>query len=111
MDLSVWSTRPFKLPDQLPKSREWKRAGKEYAYLKKSWQVLVLCSEEDEPEENILSKLPGAAQVAYITLEPIGAGPDGYKMLEEVVRALARQSGGVWVDPNGEPYFHDEGLF
>ena len=111
MDLAVWSTRPFNLPAQLPQSKAWKRAGKEFAFSAKGWHVLVLCSEEDEPEENILIKLPGAAHVAYVTLEPIGAGTDGYSMLEEVVRALARQTGGVWVDRNGEPYSHDEGSF
>ena len=109
MDLAVWSTRPFKLPAELPKSSEWKQNGKEFAYLKKGWQVLVLCS-KDMPDENIVEKLPGAAHVAYVSLEPIGAGPDGYKMLETVVRDLARKSG-VWTDPDGEPYSHDEGQF
>lgn len=110
MDLAVWSARPFKLPAELPKSPKWKRAGKEFAFLAKGWQVLVLCS-EDEPDENIVDKLPGAAHVAYVTLEPIGADAAGYKMLETVVRDLARQSGGVWTDPEGEPYFHNEGSF
>jgi hypothetical protein len=110
MDLAVWSARPFKLPAELPDSKAWKRTGKEFAFLKKGWQVLVLSS-EDEPEDNIVEKLPGAAHVAYVTLEPIGAGPDGYKMLETVVRDLARQTGGVWVDSNGEPCLHDEGDF
>lgn len=111
MDLSVWSTKPFNLPAQLPQSKAWKRDPHEFAFRKKRWQVLVQCSDEDEPEENILSKLPGAAHVAYVTLEPIGADAAGYKMLEEVVRELSRQSGGVWVDPDGEPYSHDEGSF
>ena len=52
-----------------------------------------------------------AAHVAYVTLEPIGADKAGYKMLEDAVRELSRQSGGVWTDPNGEPYSHDEGSF
>jgi hypothetical protein len=111
MDLAVWSTRPFNLPAELPKSSEWKRTGEEFAFSKKGWHVLVLLSDEDEPESNIVEKLPGAAHVADVTLEPIGADAAGYKMLEEVVRELARQSGGVWVDPNGEPYLHDEGQF
>lgn len=111
MDLSVWSTQPFKLPAQLPKSTAWKRTGKEFAFSGKGWHVLVLLSDEDEPDENIVGKLPGAAHAAYVTLEPIGADAAGYKMLEDVVRDLARQSRGVWVDPNGEPYLHDEGQF
>ena len=110
MDLAVWSARSFNLPAELPKSRDWKRTGKEFAFSAKGWHVLVLPSDEDEPESNIVEKLPGAAQVAYVTLEPIGADAAGYKMLEEVVRELARQTGGVWVDPNGEPYLHDEGI-
>jgi hypothetical protein len=110
MDLAVWSAQPFDLPKQLPKSNSWKRTGKEFAYSGKGWHVLVMCS-DDEPDENIVSKLPGAAHVAYVTLEPIGADKAGYKMLEEVVRELSRQTGGVWTDPDGNPYLHDEGQF
>jgi len=110
MDLAVWSPRPFKLPAELPNSKAWKRTGKEFTFTGRGWHVLVLLS-EDEPDENIVEKLPDAAHVAYVTLEPIGADAAGYKMLETVVRDLARQSKGVWTDPDGEPYFHDEGEF
>jgi hypothetical protein len=61
--------------------------------------------------KNILSKFPAATHVAYVTVEPIGADKAGYAMLEEVVRELSRQTGGVWVDPDGEPYSHNEGSF
>lgn len=111
MDLAVLSTKPFNLPAQLPKSKAWKCIGKEFAFSSKGWHVLVLCSDEDEPDENIVSKLPGAAHVAYVTLEPIGVDAAGYKMLEEVVRELSRQTRGVWTDPDGEPYSHEEGSF
>ena len=110
MDLAVWSTRPFDLATQLPQSGAWKRYDREFAFEGNGWHVLVLCS-DDEPDEIIVSKLPGAAHVAYVTLEPIGADAAGYKMLEEVVRELSRKSGGVWTDPDGEPYFHNEGSF
>jgi hypothetical protein len=111
MDLSVWSAQPFKLPAQLPKSNAWKLTGKEFAFSGKGWHVLVLLSDTDEPDENIIARLPKAAHVAYVTLEPIGADAAGYKMLEDVVRELSSQTGGVWVDPNGEPFLHDEGSF
>jgi hypothetical protein len=65
MDLAVWSARPFNLPAELPKSRDWKRTiGKEFAFSGRGWHVLVLSSDEDEPESNIVEKLPGAAHVA-----------------------------------------------
>ena len=111
MDLEVWSAQPFDLPKQLPSSRTWEQNGEEFAFLGKGWHVLVQCYDGDEPDENIVNKLPGASHMAAVTLEPIGADAAGYKMLEEVVRELARQSGGVWVDPYGEPFLHNEGQF
>ena len=110
MDLEVWSTKPFDLPRQLPKSSDWKR-GDEFTFRGKGWLVQVLLSDEDEPDETIVDKLPGAAHVAYVSLEPLGANKAGYDMLESVVRELARQSKGVWVDPDGEPFLHNEGQF
>ncbi|HEY1787287.1 MAG TPA: hypothetical protein VGJ73_03990 [Verrucomicrobiae bacterium] len=110
MDLAVWSARPFNLPAELPQSSAWEHAANEFAFSGKGWHVLVLPS-EDEPDEEVVSKLPDAAHVAYVSLEPIGADAAGYKMLETVVRDLARKSNGVWVDANGEPYRHDEGSF
>ena len=111
MDLSVWSTRDFDLPAALPQSGLWKRYDHEFAFEAEKWQVLVL-AEQSEPDPFVIEKLPGASFVAYITLEPIGAGPDGYDFLEAVVRSVARESGGVWVDALGTAaYFHDEGRF
>ena len=110
MDLAVWSTRDFNFPAELPRSTLWKRYGEEFAFEGDEWQVLVV-SEQSEPDPPVVHKLPGANFVAGISLEPIGAGPDGYDFLEEVVRSVAREVGGVWVDPNGFAYFHDEGSF
>ena len=110
MDLSVWSTREFNLPADLLQSTLWKRDDDEFAFETDNWQVLVL-AEESEPEPEVHQKLPGANFVAYITLEPIGAGTDGYTFLEELVRSLAREVGGVWVDSGGSVYFHDQGSF
>lgn len=110
MDLSVWSTREFNLPADLLQSTLWKRYDDEFAFETDNWQVLVL-AEESEPEPEVLQKLSGASFVAYITLEPIGAGPAGYTFLEELIRSLAREVGGVWVDPSGSVYFHDQGSF
>ena len=110
MDLGVWSTRDFNFPAQLPRSTLWKRYNKEFAFEEDRWQVVVL-SEQSEPDTSVVHKLPGAKFVAWISLEPIGAGADGYTFLEEVVRSVAREVGGVWVDPNGFAYFHNEGSF
>ncbi|HEX3626844.1 MAG TPA: hypothetical protein VH280_15640 [Verrucomicrobiae bacterium] len=94
----------------MPQSKAWKKDPHEFAFVGKGWHVLVMAT-EDEPDDAITDKFPKAKHVAYVTLEPIGAGKAGYKMLEEVVRELSRQTGGVWVDSNGEPYSHDEGSF
>ena len=110
MDLAVWSTRDFNFPAELPRSTLWKRYAREFAFEEDRWQVLVL-SEQSEPDPSVVHKLPGAKFVAGISLEPIGAEPDGYAFLEEVVRSVAREVGGVWVDSYGFAYFHDEGSF
>ena len=110
MDLDVWSTRDFNFPAELPQPTLWKCYDEQFVFEGDEWQVLVL-SEQSEPDPAVVHKLPGAKFVAGINLEPIGAGPAGYAFLEEVVRSLARQVGGVWVDPYGSPYFHNEGSF
>ena len=110
MDLSVWCNEDFQLPNLLPNANEWRAYGEEWAYEGNGWQILVLKGEE-EPEAEIKEKLPNASSVIYVTLEPIGADADGYKLLETVVRTLAKSCNGVWVDPNGIVYFHDEGQF
>jgi hypothetical protein len=131
MDLSVWSSRPFDLPVQLPLPKQWKvytlnlpmnsetsedqrRHRQEWAFDSVGWQVLVLParrSEDNVPEAAVLQKLPDASHVAYVTLEPIGADQAGYAFLEKVVRGLALATGGVWVVPNGQAYAHNEGQF
>jgi hypothetical protein len=114
MDLCVWSSRPFELPDQLPQQRPWTRYQDEWGFDGKGWYVSVLPtqrSEQDAPSDSVLQKVPDASYVAYVTLQPIGADRAGYRLLEEVVRALARATSGVWVDPYGEAFAHDEGQF
>jgi len=75
-----------------------------------TWQVLVVVA-QDKPDGPVLEKLPAASSVAYISLEPLGAGPEGYAALETTTRHLAEVSRGVWVDPSGTVYRHDEGTF
>lgn len=110
IDLAVWSTRDFNFPAELPQSTLWKHYDEEFAFEEDQWQVLVL-SEQSEPDPSVVHKLGGANFVAWISLEPIDAEPDGYAFLEEVVRSVAREVGGVWVDANGLAYFHNEGSF
>lgn len=114
MDLSVWSSKPFDLPDQLPRAKLWVRHPHEWAFEGAGWQILVMPTQRsarDAPSGSVLQKIPNASHVAYVTLEPIGADHAGYVLLEEVVRALARATSGVWVDPNEEAFAHDEGQF
>jgi hypothetical protein len=110
MDLSVWSPQSFELPAQLPNSSQWRLYARAWTLEAVGWHIQVLPA-ADHPDSNVLQKLPGASHVAYVTLEPIGADDIAYDLLEKVVRTLARVTSGVWVDPNGEPYFHDEGQF
>jgi len=110
MDLEVWSVCPFDLPHSLPKADSWSAEGNDWVYDGVAWQILVVPS-EDQPRESVARRLPGACHVAYVTLEPIGAEASAYILLQEVTRSLARQTGGVWVDPSGMAYSHDEGAF
>jgi hypothetical protein len=112
MDLSVWSALPFELPNQLPQSQSWHRYPDEWCFESTSWVVSVIASvssERDRPPHAVLQRLADASYVAHASLEPIAAGLAGYRFLEEVVRALARATSGVWVDPNGSAFAHDEG--
>jgi hypothetical protein len=108
VDLSVWSSKPFELPGQLPQPGSWQHFAKEWCFAGDGWHVLVM-SAEDRPSSAVLQKLPDAAHVAYVTLEPIGADSAAYILLEKVVRAVARAADGVWVDLNGSAHFHNEG--
>ena len=108
MDLSVWSSKPFELPSQLPQPSSWQHYPKEWCFAGNGWHILVM-SAEDRPPSAVLQKLPDAAHVAYVTLEPIGADRVAYDLLEEVVRAVSRATDGVWVDLNGSAHLHSEG--
>jgi len=114
MDLSVWSATPFELPGQLPRAGSWVRHPEEWQFESSGWLVTVLAtgrSDCDLPSDAVLQEVPDASYVAYVTLEPIGADQEGYDFLEEVVRTLARATAGVWVDPNGGVFAHDDGHF
>jgi hypothetical protein len=114
MDLCVWSSTPFELPGQLPQAKSWVRYPAEWDFEGAGWIVSVIVaqrSEDDPPSDPVLQKVPDASHVAYVTLQPIGADRAGYDFLEEVVRTLARITSGVWVDPHGEAFAHDEGQF
>jgi hypothetical protein len=113
MDLFVWSSRPFDLPNQLPEPKLWTRYQHEWAFEAKGWHVLVLPtlrSDKDAPDPAVLQKLPDASHVAHVTLEPIGADRAGYAFLEKVVRGLALATDGVWVDPFGQAFMMRVGL-
>lgn len=110
MDLEVWSARELNLPAELPQESLWQQFGEEFSYEGDGWQVLVL-TESSEAPGPVKQALSDASHVTYVTLEPIGAGPEGYAFLEQVVRSLARKSAGVWVDSFGAAYRHDQGAF
>ena len=109
MDLAVWSKGPIPLPQSLPQ-RDWVSSGPGFALETDEWQILVMHGDDQAPEE-VLSALADAASPVFVTLEPIGAPAEAYEELEAIVRHLAKVSGGVWVDANGEAYSHDAGSF
>ncbi len=109
-DLRVWSKGPFHLQQQLSEADNWQLNGEEWTFEGDGWQLLVIPG-NGVPEDLIVAKLPDAANVVYITLEPIGAPAEAYRLLEKITRSLAKSSGGVWVDLCGTPNFHDEGVF
>jgi hypothetical protein len=111
MDLEVWSEVPFDLPAWLPAQEEWKQHGEGWSFDGGGWQILVVLDAPETVPDAVGVRLSRAAHVAYVTLEPIGADREGYILLERVVRTLARQSNGVWVDPYCQPFGADEGTF
>lgn len=111
MDLEVWSELEFDLNSWLPAEEGWEQSGDEWSCEGEGWQVLVNRDQAEERPASVTGVLPGANYIAYITLEPIGADPKGYAFLEEIVRRLARNGQGVWVDPSGEAFGPDEGSF
>jgi len=67
LDLSVWSSRPFDVPDQLPEPKLWIPFQDEWAFEAKRWHVLVLPalrSDKNAPDPAVLQKLPDASHVA-----------------------------------------------
>jgi hypothetical protein len=138
MDLSVWSEECPELPRGLPDVDHWQppEAASEasepdvdldlvpemgqreldgpWYYEAEGWLIEVLTCLVEDPRivpEEVRKKLPLPKHVAYVTLQPIGAGRDGYEMLEKVVRGLAREYRGVWANMDGVAFLPDEGEF
>jgi hypothetical protein len=138
MDLSVWSEQRPELPRGLPEADRWQppevssEANWPHAdlaeltetdergldgpwyYVTENWLVEVLIFLVEDPRhipEDVRAKMPSAKHVAYVTLQPIGAGRDGYEMLERVVRRLACEYAGVWPDMDGAAFTPEEGEF
>jgi len=111
MDLEVWSENPFNLETMLIESNKWEKFGDEWAYEGNGWQVLINIEESNDSSDSVQSFLPSPNYVAFISLEPIGADSSGYLFLEKTIRGLAKESNGVWVDPNGEAFRPGEGTF
>jgi hypothetical protein len=111
MDLEVWSENPFDLETMLNNPDQWEIYGDEWAYEGDGWQVTINLSSEAQLPDTITQKMPSAKYVAYITLEPIGAEINAYQYFEKTVRALARGSKGLWIDPYGSAFCAEEGAF
>ena len=118
VDLAVWADREFDLPAQLPNAADWKLyeiplgphgVATNHAFETDRWQVTVTTPADstNEPRSDAIDSR--FAHVAHVTLEPIGAPPDGYELLETVVRKLCRDAEGVWIGPDGRVYNADAG--
>src|SRR5260221_5040339 len=77
LDLAVWSKDPIPLPESLPSPAAWAQSGAELALEGEGWHILVMPG-DDEPDDEVLSVLPEAQRVVYVTLEPIGAPTGAY---------------------------------
>jgi hypothetical protein len=138
MDLSVWSEQHPVLPRGLPEADRWQpteisseegfplpdltdlaETGEReldgpWYYEGEGWLIeVLLCLVDDRQAipDDVRKKMPSANYVAYVTLQPIGAGRGGYDMLEKVVRGLASEYGGVWANVDGLAFAPEEGEF
>jgi hypothetical protein len=138
IDLSVWSEQRPDLPRGLPDPERWqppevfpeaswlqdqltdvpemgeRELDGPWCYETENWLIDVLkCLVEDPRSipEDVRKKTPSAKHIAYVTLQPIVAGRDGYEMLGRVVRGLARTYQGVWANMDGVAFMPDEGDF
>ena len=113
MELSVWSSEPFDLPSPLPEKDKWECYPAEWCYSGRGWQVLVSAVDAaDEPVPNsVTNAMPEVKFVAYVTLEPMEADQQGYRMLVDVVRSLARSVNGLALDAHKQPFDIDSGKF
>lgn len=114
MDISISSRSAPNLPSDLPNSEAWipndYNGRVFYAFEAEEWLIDV----SDAPVPQARTGCPDttATHETYISLEPIGASPEAYAFLEQVVRALAKSADGFWEHPgDGRFYRHNEGHF
>jgi hypothetical protein len=138
MDLSVWSEKRPELPRGLPEADRWqppevsaetnwpdpdlaevsatgeRELDGPWNFESENWLIDVLICLAEDPRripEDVRAKMPSARYAAYVSLQPIGAGRDGYAMLERVVRGLAGEYAGVWANMDGVAFAPNEGEF
>ncbi len=100
MDVLVACAISASLPSALPSDVTWKRYDHKghttFASEHPTWQVLV---GQESPEVAKDFDLPlGKHFVVSITLEPIGAPDEGYRLLDRVVDAITTSCNGVVID-------------
>lgn len=104
LDTEVWVAREVSLDEVvrvLP--GEWEQFGDEASLEGDGWQVLVMESEEADPDEaypGLPSDLVRARPFRVsVTVEPIGAPPPAIATLTDVMAALVNEFDGVALHP------------
>jgi hypothetical protein len=104
-DISIWSTKPFDDPAQLPLPEDWAVDSDHWSYVRPTWLLNTGPSakvlSEDIPAE-VLDVLPGIAYLTEVSLEPIGAAKTGFAMLNRLAATVAKNAHGVIFDPQQE---------
>lgn len=111
--INIWSTKPTKIPKNLPFVGKWKII-KQTAYFEgKDWQIIVANStkllEEDIPKK-ILSQLPNIKFLTEISLEPIGAPNSAYVKLTQIMKHIGRESNGIVEDIQSDKIYLPTGV-
>src|SRR5262249_18973453 len=102
VDLEIWSEVKIDLGQMLPEPDKWTQ-GVPWLLGRKAWLVTIFPQGEvgsNQVPDSVRRRLPRAHHVVGVSLRAVGkrSAEEGCEFLERVVRTLARNPGGLWVD-------------